>query len=87
MYLMNSLKDVLLQYITQSMVMTTQWDITLPMAYIQSNHHSWKQSQLHKDQKKKIAIIRGPTRFFYPETLQEIMKECIILYNMIVEDE
>ena len=33
--------------------MTTQWDITLPMAYIQSGQHLWKQSQLHKDQKKK----------------------------------
>ena len=44
--------------------MTTQWDITLPMAYIQSGQYLWKQSQLHK--KKKIAIIRGPARFFYP---------------------
>ena len=39
MYLMNLLKDVLLQYITQSMVMTIQWNITLLMVYIQSGQH------------------------------------------------
>ena len=31
--------------------------------------------------------MRGPTRFFYSETLQDIMKACIILHNTIVEDE
>ena len=31
--------------------------------------------------------MRGPTRFFYSETLQDIMKVCIILHNTIVEDE
>ena len=35
----------------------------------------------------RFAIIYGPTRFFYPEMLQEIMKACIILHNIIVEDE
>ncbi|XP_030964181.1 uncharacterized protein LOC115985379 [Quercus lobata] len=35
----------------------------------------------------RFAIVRGPTRFFHLETLQKIMKACIILYNMIVEDE
>ncbi|XP_050261162.1 uncharacterized protein LOC126705962 [Quercus robur] len=35
----------------------------------------------------RFAIVRGPTRFFYSKTLQEIIKACIILYNMIVEDE
>ena len=34
-----------------------------------------------------FAIVRGLTRFFYHETLQDIMKACIILHNMIIEDE
>ena len=32
------------------------------------------------------AIVRGPVQFFHLETLQKIMKACIILHNMIVED-
>ena len=35
----------------------------------------------------RFAIVRGPARFFYHETLQDIMKACIILHNMIIEDE
>ena len=35
----------------------------------------------------RFAIVRGPARFFHLETLQKIMKVCIILHNMIVEDE
>ena len=34
-----------------------------------------------------FAIVRGPVRFFYHETLQDIMKACVILHNMIIEDE
>ena len=34
----------------------------------------------------RFAIVRGPARFFYHETLQDIMKACIILHNMIIED-
>ena len=34
-----------------------------------------------------FAIVRRLTRFFYHETLQEIMKACIILHNMIIEYE
>ena len=30
--------------------------------------------------------MRGLTRFFYSETLQDIMKACIILHNTIVKD-
>ena len=30
--------------------------------------------------------MRGPTRFFYSETLQDNMKACIILHNTIVKD-
>ncbi|XP_050249307.1 uncharacterized protein LOC126696663 [Quercus robur] len=35
----------------------------------------------------RFAIVREPARFFHLETLQKIMKACIILHNMIVEDE
>ncbi|XP_065616857.1 uncharacterized protein LOC111991628 [Quercus suber] len=35
----------------------------------------------------RFAIVRGPRWFFYHETLQDIMKACIILHNMIIEDE
>ncbi len=35
----------------------------------------------------RFAIVRGPARFWYVDTLSEIMKACIILHNMIVEDE
>ena len=36
---------------------------------------------------QRFAIIHQPTRFFYLETLRDIMKACIILHNMIIEDE
>ena len=35
----------------------------------------------------RFAIVRGPARFFYHGTLHDIMKACIILHNMIIEDE
>ena len=35
----------------------------------------------------RFAIVRGPAQFFHLETFQKIMKACIILHNMIVEDE
>ncbi|XP_062147824.1 uncharacterized protein LOC133856792 [Alnus glutinosa] len=35
----------------------------------------------------RFAIVRGPARFFYPEMLKDIMIACVILHNMIVEDE
>jgi len=35
----------------------------------------------------RFAIVCGPARFFHLETLQKIIKACIILHNMIVEDE
>ena len=34
----------------------------------------------------RFAIVRGSARFFHLETLQNIMKACIILHNIIVED-
>lgn len=35
----------------------------------------------------RFAIVRGPARFWDRETLQDIMKACIIMHNMIIEDE
>ncbi|XP_055960821.1 uncharacterized protein LOC126670604 [Mercurialis annua] len=35
----------------------------------------------------RFAIVRGPARFWHRETLKDVMKACIILHNMIVEDE
>ena len=35
----------------------------------------------------RFAIVRGPTRFFQQEVLAKIMQACIILHNMIIEDE
>ncbi|XP_075642040.1 uncharacterized protein LOC142613542 [Castanea sativa] len=35
----------------------------------------------------RFAIVRGLARFFHLETLQKIMKTCVILHNMLVEDE
>ena len=35
----------------------------------------------------RFAIVRGHARFFYSETLQDIMKACVILHNMIIDDE
>jgi hypothetical protein len=35
----------------------------------------------------RFAIVRGPIRYWDEETLANIMKACIILHNMIIEDE
>jgi hypothetical protein len=35
----------------------------------------------------RFAIVKGPARFWDADTLSYIMKTCIILHNMIVEDE
>ncbi|XP_017233595.1 uncharacterized protein LOC108207672 [Daucus carota subsp. sativus] len=35
----------------------------------------------------RFAIVRGPARFWDKEDLRRIMRACIILHNMIVEDE
>ena len=35
----------------------------------------------------RFTIVCGPTRFFHSEKLPDIMKACVILHNMIVEDE
>jgi hypothetical protein len=35
----------------------------------------------------RFAIVRGPVRYWDEETLANIMKVCIIMHNMIIEDE
>ena len=35
----------------------------------------------------RLAIVHGPAKFFHSETLQDNIKTCVILHNMIVEDE
>uniref|UniRef100_A0A2N9HMN3 DDE Tnp4 domain-containing protein n=1 Tax=Fagus sylvatica TaxID=28930 RepID=A0A2N9HMN3_FAGSY len=35
----------------------------------------------------RFSIVRGPARFWDEATLNDIMKACIILHNMIIEDE
>ena len=50
--------------------MITQWDITLPMAYIQSGQHLWKQSQLHKDKKKKKKKLFAKAQEAYKKDVE-----------------
>ncbi|XP_052173306.1 uncharacterized protein LOC127788748 [Diospyros lotus] len=35
----------------------------------------------------RFAIVRGPVRFWDEQTLADIMKACIIMHNMVIEDE
>jgi hypothetical protein len=35
----------------------------------------------------RFAILRGPVQYWDEETLANIMKACIIMHNMIIEDE
>ena len=35
----------------------------------------------------RFAIVRGPAQFWDEETLGDIMKACVIMHNMIIEDE
>ncbi|XP_074352509.1 uncharacterized protein LOC141691642 [Apium graveolens] len=37
--------------------------------------------------KSRFAIVAGPTRFWSKSVIKDIMVACIILHNMIVEDE
>ncbi|GLT71381.1 hypothetical protein SLA2020_434070 [Shorea laevis] len=62
---------------TQSMVTIIQWDTISPMDV------EWAFGVLQA----RFAIVRGPARSYEPEMLKEIMMACIILHNMIVEDE
>nr|XP_034898116.1 uncharacterized protein LOC118036498 [Populus alba] len=53
-----------------------------------------KQESARKDMERafgvlqsRFVIVRGPVRYWDEETLAYIMKACIIMYNMIIEDE
>jgi len=35
----------------------------------------------------RFAIVRGPVRYWDEEMLANIIKACIIMHNMIIEDE
>jgi len=35
----------------------------------------------------RFAIVRGPAHFWDKDTLREIMTACVIMHNMIIEDE
>ena len=50
-------------------------------AYRKDVEHAFGVLQAH------FEIVREPARFFHLDTLQKIMNACIILHNMIVEDE
>uniref|UniRef100_A0A2N9F9Q5 DDE Tnp4 domain-containing protein n=1 Tax=Fagus sylvatica TaxID=28930 RepID=A0A2N9F9Q5_FAGSY len=58
------------------------------------SHFAKKQEEARKDVERafgvlqsRFAIVRGPARFYHIETLKDIMTTCIILHNMIIEDE
>ncbi|KAK3231024.1 hypothetical protein Dsin_002905 [Dipteronia sinensis] len=53
-----------------------------------------KQEGCRKDEKRafkvlqsQFAIVAGPARFWQKHVLHDIMTTCIIMYNMIIEDE
>jgi hypothetical protein len=53
-----------------------------------------KQESVRKDVERafgvlqsRFTIVRGPVRYWDEEMLANILKVCIIMYNMIIEDE
>ncbi|XP_062188840.1 uncharacterized protein LOC133892123 [Phragmites australis] len=59
-----------------------------------SIHFSAMQAALHKDVERafgvlqsRFAIVRGPARVWDQSTLHNIMTACVIMHNMIIEDE
>ncbi|XP_062103085.1 uncharacterized protein LOC133814097 [Humulus lupulus] len=68
---------------------------TIPAPHGRKNKHfAGTQESARKDVERafgvfqaRFAIVRGPARFYDRQTLKEIMMACIILHNMIVEDE
>ncbi|XP_065869318.1 protein ALP1-like [Euphorbia lathyris] len=72
-----------------TLVQTIQDPQTLKM-----KHFAKKQESCRKDVERafgvlqsKFAIIRNPVRFWKKNVLQDVMRTCIILHNMIIEDE
>ena len=61
---------------------------------LKKKHFAKAQESARKDVERAFgvlqayfAIVRGPTRFWDEETLADIMKACIIMHNMVIEDE
>ena len=61
---------------------------------LKRKHYVAAQESIRKDVERafgvlqaRFAIVRGPARFWDEETLSYIMKACIIMHNMIIEDE
>jgi hypothetical protein len=57
------------------------------------NYFASKQESARKDVERafevfqsRFAIVRGPVRYWDKETFANIMKACIIMHNMIIED-
>ena len=68
---------------------------TIPMPLGEKRKYfAKKQESARKDVERafgvlqsRFAIVRGPVRYWDEETLANIMKACIIMHNMIIEDE
>ena len=61
---------------------------------LKKKHFAKAQESARKDVERafwvlqaRFSIVRGPTRFWDEETLVDIMKACIIMHNMVIEDE
>ncbi|KAL1546107.1 hypothetical protein AAHA92_22755 [Salvia divinorum] len=57
-------------------------------------HFAQRQEAARKDVERAVgvlqarwAVVKGPTRLFYPDCIADLMYACIIMHNMIVEDE
>ena len=61
---------------------------------LKKKHFAKAQESARKDLERAFvvlqahfAIVRGSTRFWDEETFADIMKACIIMHNMVIEDE
>ncbi|XP_052203949.1 uncharacterized protein LOC127809225 [Diospyros lotus] len=61
---------------------------------LKKKHFAKAQESARKDVERafgvlqaRFAIVCGPVRFWDEETLADIMKACIIMHNMVIEDE
>lgn len=61
---------------------------------LKAKHFAQSQKFARKDAERAFGILQarfnivcGPTRFMDEHTLVDIMKACIIMYNIIIEDE
>ena len=63
-------------------------------ANLKDKNYAVAQESQRKDVKRafgvlqaRFAIVRGPARFWDKATLTDIMNACIIMHNLIIEDE